>query len=190
MVQERGPGTPGPVVIRPRRSISLTHRVRLREPDRDDTSGDANLAATCPPCGRPSRVFLDRPPWFRCRAAVASADYFTGRGPLSGTAAPPRHLSPDALPAPAWSADEPDGAHAAAESTEQSWSSPLPPSLAFMEEPWRAKLAAPLLSLLIPGRAMRVSAYGTVQIFQISRVRPQNDVQHRCCPPLRPTIPT
>ena len=79
---------------------------------------------------------------------------FPGGDPLGGTAAPLRHLPPDALPMSALSADEPDGAHAAREPTEQAWSSPLPPSLAFMEEPWRARSAAPLLRLLIPGLAM------------------------------------
>src|SRR4029077_6004957 len=77
-----------------------------------------------------------------------------GSGPVGGTAAVLRHLPPDALPMSALSADEPDGAHAAREPTGQAWSSPLPPSLAFMEEPWRAKPAAPLLRLLIPGLAM------------------------------------
>src|SRR6202035_576909 len=63
----------------------------------------------------------------------------------------------------ALSADEPDGAHAAREPTEQAWSSPFPPSLAFMEEPWRAKPAAPLLRLLIPGLAMPADASAQVQ---------------------------
>jgi hypothetical protein len=87
-------------------------------------------------------------------AGMQDAGAFTGRDPLGGTAAPLRHLPPDALPMSALPADGPDGAHAADEPTGQAWSSPFPPSLAFMEEPWRAKLAAPLLRLLIPGLAM------------------------------------
>ena len=88
---------------------------------------------------------------------------FTGRDPLSGTAAPLRHVPPDALPMSALSADEPDGAHAADEPTGQAWSSPFPPSLAFMEEPWRAKPAASLLSLLTPGLAMPAGVSAPVQ---------------------------
>src|SRR6266568_6859248 len=107
------------------------------------------------------------------------AGLFTDRDPLSGTAAPLRRLTPDARPVSALSADEPDGAHAAGESIEQAWSSPFPPSLPFMEEPWRAKPAAPLLRLLIPGLAMpaRVTARGRVQV---PSVRPQNDIAASC----------
>ena len=99
---------------------------------------------------------------------------FTGPDPLGGTAAPLRHLPPDALPMSALSADELDGAHAVGEPTGQSCSSPSPPSLAFTEEPWRAELASPLLRLLIPGLAVPagVSAQATVQV---PSVRPQND---------------
>src|SRR6185437_7217601 len=63
---------------------------------------------------------------------------FRGRDPLACTAAPLRHVSPDALPVSAVSADEPDGAHASGEPTDQAWSSPFPPFPAFMEEPWLA----------------------------------------------------
>jgi len=54
-----------------------------------------------------------------------------GSDPLGGTAAALRHLPPFALPMSALSADEPAGAHATREPTEQPWSSPFPPSLAF-----------------------------------------------------------
>ncbi len=98
---------------------------------------------------------------------------FTGRDPLGETAAPLRHVPPDALPMSALSAHEPDGAHAIGQPTEQAWSSPFPPFLAFMDEPWRAKLARPLLHLLIPRlRCCRRQWPGTVQV---SSVRPQND---------------
>jgi hypothetical protein len=100
---------------------------------------------------------------------------FTGRDPLGGTAAILRRLPRDALPVSALSADEPDGAHAAGEPTEQAWSSLLPPSLAFMEEPWRATSAAPLLRLLIPGLAMPAGVTAHARV-QVPSVRPQNDV--------------
>lgn len=85
---------------------------------------------------------------------MQDAGAFTGRDPLGATAAPLRHVAPDALPMSALSAHEPDGAHATGQPNEQAWSSPFPPSLAFMEEPWRAKPTAPLLRLLIPRLAM------------------------------------
>ena len=77
---------------------------------------------------------------------------FTGH-PLGATAAPLRPVSPDALSMSALSAHEPGGAHATGQPTEQAWSSHshLPP--ASLEEPWRAKLTAPLLRLLIPRHA-------------------------------------
>ena len=51
---------------------------------------------------------------------------------MSGTAAPLRQLPPGALLMSALSVDEPDGAHATREPIEQPWSSPFPPSLAFI----------------------------------------------------------
>jgi hypothetical protein len=83
-----------------------------------------------------------------------------GNDLLGGTAASVRHLPPYALPMSALSADEPAGAHATREPTEQPWSSPFPPSLAFMEEPWRA---TPLLRLLIPGLAMSADVSAQAQ---------------------------
>jgi hypothetical protein len=79
---------------------------------------------------------------------------------LGGTAAALRHLPPYAPPMSALSADEPAGAHATREPTEQPWFSPFPPSLAFMEEPWRA---TPLLRLLIPGLAMPANVSAQAQ---------------------------
>jgi hypothetical protein len=79
---------------------------------------------------------------------------------LGGTAVALRHLPPYAPPMSALSADEPAGAHATREPTEQPWSSPFPPSLAFMEEPWRA---TPLLRLLIPGLTMPANVSAQAQ---------------------------
>jgi len=79
---------------------------------------------------------------------------------LGGTAAAPRHLPPYAPPMSALSADEPAAAHATREPIEQPWSSPFPPSLAFMEEPWRATR---LLRLLIPGLAMPANVSAQAQ---------------------------
>jgi hypothetical protein len=107
---------------------------------------------------------------------------------LGGTAAPRRHLPPDALPMSALSAGEPDGAHAAREPTEQAWSSPFPPSLAFMEEPWRAKPAAPLLRLLIPGLVMPadISAQAQPRFPQRTPAeRRRHNRQRGIAPPVR-----
>jgi hypothetical protein len=99
---------------------------------------------------------------------------------LGGTASRLRQLPPYALPMSALSADEPAGAHATLEPTEQAWSSPFPPSLAFMEEPWRAKPAAPLLRLLIPGLAMPADVSAQAQ-FRFPAYAP------RTTPTLSPT---
>ena len=91
---------------------------------------------------------------------------------MGGTAVPRRHL-PYALPKSALPADEPDGAHAAREPTELAWSSPFPPSLAFMEELWRAEPAAPLLRLMT--RTCDVRRRQRAGTVQVPSVRPQND---------------
>ena len=97
-----------------------------------------------------------------------------GRDPLGATAAPLRHVAPDALPMSALSAHGPDGAHATGQPTEQAWSSPFPPSLAFMKEPWRAQADRSAAPPADPS-ACDARARQRADTVQISSVRPQND---------------
>jgi hypothetical protein len=77
----------------------------------------------------------------KCRDARRRA--FTGRDPLGATAAPLRHVPPDALPMSVLSAHEADGAHAIGQPTEQAWSSPFPTFPGFHGSAIAGQLAAP-----------------------------------------------
>jgi hypothetical protein len=59
-------------------------------------------------------------------AGMQDAGLFTGRDPLGATAAPLRHVPPDALSMSALSAHVAGGAHAIGQPTGQAWSSPFP----------------------------------------------------------------